>query len=490
VSRYEAVAYSRWLSAQLDADITLPTEQEWEKAARSAQGLEFPWGEFKSAFANINETWGKVGPHNLAQTSAVGSYPQGKSPYGILDMAGNVWEWCLNEYKKPQRTGTKGKADRVMRGGAWDGNRDLARCAYRVGLPPGSRSNVLGFRLVLRSPLFLRRRLVAAALEGSPRAQTILGGIDFEGNARGAAVEVVKALGDFGQVVYGKEALGVFLGYVQSLCGDEQAAFIAELFSAYPFHAAGARRDRPISRWRGSESPEAIREKIIGENTLKDIRFLELALQAAKAVVRIGLPNDEAGSGFMVPPNLLMTANHVIGSEEEAHGAEFWFNYELDSAGKPRETVLVKAGALLHNHRELDYSLVELADPPDFGPPLRLRPPVPNNDQRVSIIQHPGGHLKKISMQNNFVAYSDRQVIQYTTATTKGSSGSPVFNDAFEVIAIHTKRRHQHVCRAGRPESQRAGNLCPNHGLVRVGRCFIPAHQSQLSRNGGQRSLS
>jgi len=283
-----------------------------------------------------------------------------------------------------------------------------------------------------------RRRLVAAALEGSPRAQTILGGIDFEGNARGAAVEVVKALGEFGQVVYGKEALGVFLGYVQGLCGEEQAAFIAGLFSAYPFHIAGARRDRPIAQWRGFESPEALREKIIGENTLKDIRFLELALQAAKAVVRIGLPGDEAGSGFMVASKLLMTACHVIGSDEEASAADFWFNYELDSTGKPRETVLVKAGALLHQHRKLDYSVVELIDPPDFGKPLRLRRQLPDNDQRVSIIQHPGGHLKKISMQNNFVAYSDRQVIQYTTATTKGSSGSPVFNDAFEAIAVHT----------------------------------------------------
>ena len=58
-------------------------------------------------------------------------------------------------------------------------------------------------------------------------------------------------------------------------------------------------------------------------------------------------------------------------------------------------------------------------------------------DDRVAIIQHPGGHLKKISMQNNFVAYADANLVQYTTSTEPGSSGSPVFDDDFQVIAIH-----------------------------------------------------
>ena len=68
-----------------------------------------------------------------------------------------------------------------------------------------------------------RRRLVAAALEGSPRAETILGQLDLEGAPSGAAVEVVKFLADFGQVAYAKEALGVFLNYLQGITGDEQA---------------------------------------------------------------------------------------------------------------------------------------------------------------------------------------------------------------------------------------------------------------------------
>ena len=94
------------------------------------------------------------------------------------------------------------------------------------------------------------------------------------------------------------------------------------------------------------------------------------------------------------------------------------------------------AGGLFYTDETLDFTVVQLDNPPDFGL-LRLKPEQIRRDDRVSIIQHPGGHLKKISMQNNFVAYADAQVVQYTTSTLPGSSGSPVFNQDFEVIAIH-----------------------------------------------------
>ncbi|TXG84359.1 MAG: serine protease, partial [Thermomicrobiales bacterium] len=84
-----------------------------------------------------------------------------------------------------------------------------------------------------------------------------------------------------------------------------------------------------------------------------------------------------------------------------------------------------------------DYAVVQLDDPPDFGSPLNLRAALVRRDDRVSIIQHPGGHFKKISMQNNFVAYADREVVQYTTTTLPGSSGAPVLDNDFHVVAIH-----------------------------------------------------
>jgi len=283
-----------------------------------------------------------------------------------------------------------------------------------------------------------RRRLVEGALEGSPRADTILAGLNLQGGPRVAAVETVKELVDFGQVAYGKEALGVFLNYLQDIVGDEEAEFLAGMFSRYPLNDVAAIRSRPIDRWRGTEAPEDVREKIIGENTLRDIGVLELALDAARAVVRVGLPGG-AGSGFMIAPALVMTNNHVISSQEEAARAEFTFNYQLDRAGKACEPLTVAAlrNGTFHTSVTLDYTVVQLRDPPDFGPPLTLRPAIIPREERVSIIQHPGGHFKKISMQNNFVAYADRQVLQYTTSTLPGSSGAPVFDDAFRVVAIH-----------------------------------------------------
>ena len=161
VSWYEAMAYARWLDARLrergllpeGRAVRLPTEEEWEKAARGNDGREFPWGEFASGRANINETWNNAGPHYLGQTSAVGLYPAGASPCGALDMAGNVWEWCLNEYEHPERQGPGGNARRVARGGSWFLSRVDARCTARNLGAPGDRDSYFGLRLVCVAPI-------------------------------------------------------------------------------------------------------------------------------------------------------------------------------------------------------------------------------------------------------------------------------------------------------------------------------------------------
>jgi formylglycine-generating enzyme required for sulfatase activity len=158
VSWFDAMAFCRWLEFRLRArgdlsgeeSVRLPTEQEWEKAARGDDGREYPWGPaFESGLANIDETFDRAGPYDVGQTSAVGIYPAGASPHGVHDMAGNVWEWCLGAFDLQER----GEAvRRVVRGGSWGFTRDYARCAYRNYFRADDRYFSPGFRVVRGSP--------------------------------------------------------------------------------------------------------------------------------------------------------------------------------------------------------------------------------------------------------------------------------------------------------------------------------------------------
>ncbi len=146
VSWFEAVAFCRWLSAQLGFTVTLPTEQQWERAARGTQGLQYPWGsEFRQDFTNCDDSIGR--------TSAAGIYPHAASPEGVMDLAGNVWEWCLNEYSIPANCRLSGHKARVVRGGSWDFDPDFVRSAVRFPYHPDFRFNNLGFRVLCSSPI-------------------------------------------------------------------------------------------------------------------------------------------------------------------------------------------------------------------------------------------------------------------------------------------------------------------------------------------------
>lgn len=154
VSWYEAMAFCAWLSERLGTTVRLPTEQQWEKAARSTDGREYPWGDnYISGYANIDETLEKAGEHYLQQTTAVGLYPKDRSPYGVMDLTGNVWEWCLNSYANPNDTSVGGKDRRVLRGGSWYYSQDHARASYRDYYSPDFRINDIGFRVCRLSPI-------------------------------------------------------------------------------------------------------------------------------------------------------------------------------------------------------------------------------------------------------------------------------------------------------------------------------------------------
>jgi formylglycine-generating enzyme required for sulfatase activity len=142
VSWYEAVAFCRWLSAKTGRHVSLPTESQWQYAAQGSDGRAFPWGStFDKSLCNTRES-------GIGKTTPVDRYPNGRSPFGVSDMAGNVWEWCLNEYADLSHVDTSGAAARVVRGGSWCYDQDRARAAYRNAYGPGIRSDNVGFRVV------------------------------------------------------------------------------------------------------------------------------------------------------------------------------------------------------------------------------------------------------------------------------------------------------------------------------------------------------
>ncbi len=176
VTWYEAYAFCRWLSERSGLAVSLPTEAQWEKAARGTDGRRYPWGpEISPEHTNYFDT-------GIRATSAVGIFPRGASPYGVFDMSGNVWEWCLTKWRLNYITSNdpaarrarltsassvvpslpksveplveaddhpEGDAARVVRGGCFVQNARQMRCAERTSYDPHYGWDYVGFRVVV-----------------------------------------------------------------------------------------------------------------------------------------------------------------------------------------------------------------------------------------------------------------------------------------------------------------------------------------------------
>ena len=148
---FEAQAYCKWLSRETGLHYHLPTEAEWEKAARGPNALLWPWGnEWDAAKCNCAES-----NEAFRGTTPVGMYQDGASTYTAMDMVGNVWEWTSSLFKGYPYEAGDGRGDpaasgsRVLRGGVWTDDRFGARCACRYWFEPAFFYSRLGFRLVL-----------------------------------------------------------------------------------------------------------------------------------------------------------------------------------------------------------------------------------------------------------------------------------------------------------------------------------------------------
>src|SRR5918994_5378825 len=212
-------------------------------------------------------------------------------------------------------------------------------------------------------------------------------------------------------------------------------------------------------------------ERVIGKSDLIGVIYLELGLAVSGSVGRVQVRTVTGqrtgfGTGFMVSPRLLLTNNHVLGSLHEASNSRLEFNFQDDLEGRPLASVTfdLEPETFFLTDAQLDYSLVAVAEGSlDGGATLRQfgwnrlieEQGKAIVGEHVNIVQHPNGEPKQLALRENQIVDELDDFLHYETDTAPGSSGSPVFNDQWEVVALH---------HSGVPRKDEQGRLLTREG--------------------------
>jgi len=260
-----------------------------------------------------------------------------------------------------------------------------------------------------------------------------------------------------------------------------------------------------------TKEPNAF-ERVIGTDDLMGVAFLEIGLKASTTVGRvwIGLAGGRPsgyGTGFLISPRLLITNHHVLGDSELARSSVVEFNYQAGADGKlePTFTFALDPETFFFADEHLDYAVTAVQAQATsngrslsgfgFNPMIEEEGKVITS-QFVNIIQHPDGGLKQLALRENQVIDILDDFLQYKTDTAPGSSGSPVYNDRWEVVGLHhsgvwkTNEAGQILARDGRVWREDMGEAqidwIANEG-VRISK--IVAHLRAQEMTQSQRQL-
>jgi V8-like Glu-specific endopeptidase len=214
----------------------------------------------------------------------------------------------------------------------------------------------------------------------------------------------------------------------------QQDAALQKRFSAQPFSSTAVQVPTSTDL-----------ERVLGSTDhLVKIAWLQQGLKAARSVCRVVLPNKKNGTGFVLEGGYLLTNFHVLFNEQSIKDAKIEFNYEEDVHGVTQQTATYKLDATdfkLSKLNEYDFVYVKILDPDntlkEWG---HLEVDTFSESQEgepVNIIQHPEGGVKQIALTYNYVLGTWEHRLFYQTDTKKGSSGSPVFNKDWKVVALH-----------------------------------------------------